>query len=312
MIKKGLILFLLLGLGYVALVKFQVFETSRLGPNHAAPEDANKSIHKVYFFSFTKYKPTGEKEIEIEGDSADLLSKTVNLLNVVAKAYAEETPVTITSDEGQYDKSENLVHLHKNVVATTEDGTRLLTEKLDIYPSDKTVKTDVRAAVKKQNINIDGMGAEGDSELKKVAFKKNVTVVIKDSGGKVVDGAKGPTVITCDGPLNIDYEKNIAHFNDHVVAKDDRGTLTADKMQVYYDKLQRRVSKIIATGNVVVENPDGNKTYSDNVVYLAEEGRIILGGDTEAVYKGGNGPKDLDDQPEKKKRKISEDADAPA
>ncbi len=293
MIKKGLVLSVLFALGYVALVKFQVFETSRQGPEAVVPEDARKSAHKVYFFSFTKYKPTGEKEIEIEGDSADLLSKTVDLMNVVAKAYAEETPVTITSDEGQYDKADNLVHLRKNVVATTEDGTRLLTEKLDIYPTDKTVKTDVHASVKKQNINIDGTGAEGDSQLKKVAFKKNVTVVIKDGGAKLSEGAKGPTVITCDGPLNIDYEKNIAYFKDNVVAKDDRGTLTADRMEVHYDKTQRRVAKIIATGNVVVENPDGNKTYSDNVVYLADEGRIILGGDTEAVYTGGQAPEDL-------------------
>lgn len=292
-IKKGMVVFLLLVLSYVALVKFQIFETSRQGPETAVTDDARKNSHKVYFFSFTKYKPTGEKEIEIEGDSADLLSKTVDLMNVVAKAYAEETPVTITSDEGQYDKAGNLVHLRKNVVATTEDGTRLLTEKLDIFPADKTVKTDVRASVKKQNINIDGTGAEGDSQLKKVAFKKNVTVVIKDGGAQVAEGAKGPTVITCDGPLNIDYEKNVAYFSENVVAKDDRGTLTADKMEVHYDKTERQVSKIIATGNVVVENPDGNKTYSDNVVYLADEGRIILGGDAEAVYMGGSAPEDL-------------------
>ncbi|HXV28684.1 MAG TPA: LptA/OstA family protein, partial [bacterium] len=97
-----------------------------------------------------------------------------------------------------------------------------------------------------------------------------------------------PTTITCDGPLVIDYEKNIAHFKDHVVARDERGQLTADNMDVYYNKTSRRVSKIVAVGNVVIENPDGNKTYSDNVVYLAEEGKIILGGDAEVLYYEGN------------------------
>src|SRR3990167_7869079 len=47
-------------------------------------------------------------------------------MNVVAKAYAEEIPVTLTSDHGHYDKEKNIVHLKENVVATTEDGTRLL------------------------------------------------------------------------------------------------------------------------------------------------------------------------------------------
>jgi hypothetical protein len=39
---------------------------------------------------------------------------------------------------------------------------------------------------------------------------------------------------------------------------------------------------------VVIENPDGNKTYSDNVIYLADEGKVILGGDTEALYFNNN------------------------
>jgi hypothetical protein len=55
-------------------------------------------------------------------------------------------------------------------------------------------------------------------------------------------------------------------------------------MDVYYNKAKKRVHKIVATGNVSIENPDGNTTFSDNVIYLAEEGRIILGGDPEAAY----------------------------
>ena len=293
MIRRGLVVFLLLAVAYVALVKFQVLETIHKVPVQQEQQKTEEVSHKVYFFSFTKYTAAGAKEIEIEGDSADLLAKTVDLMNVVAKAYAEQTPVTITADEGQYNKDKNLVHLSKNVVATTEDGTRLLTEKLDIDPAQRTLETDVRASVKKQTINIDGDGARGDSQLKKVNFKKNVRVVIKDTEQALNEGAKGPTVITCDGALDIDYEKNIAYFNDNVVTTDDRGKLSADHMQVFYDKGQKRVAKIIATGNVVIENPDGNKTYSDNVIYLAEEGRVILGGDTEAVYAGGEAPEDL-------------------
>jgi len=293
MIRRGFVAFLLFSVGYVALVKFQVLETTQKAPIHVEQKETAEVSHKVYFFSFTKYTAAGAKEIEIEGDSADLLAKTVDLMNVVAKAYAEETPVTITADEGQYNKDKNLVYLSKNVVATTEDGTRLLTEKLDINPAERTLETDQRASVKKQSINIDGDGARGDSQLKKVNFKKNVRVVIKDTDNEMGEGSKGPTVITCDGPLDIDYDKNIAYFNDNVVTTDDRGKLSADHMQVFYDKGQKRVAKIIATGNVVIENPDGNTTYSDNVIYLAEEGRVILGGDAEGVYTGGEAPADL-------------------
>ena len=286
MIKRVVIIGLTLIAFYVGLIQLQVFFEKRVDEKRNPPqEEETKQTHKVYYFSFTKYKPAGKKEIEIEGDSANILAKTVQLMNVVAKAYAEEVPVTITADEGHYNKMKNLVHLEKNVIATTEDGTRLLTEELDIFPSKRLMETDVLAEVKKDNINIEGIGARGDSKLKRIKFKKNVTVIVQDPNE---ESSGGPTIITCDGPLVIDYEKNIAHFKDNVVAEDERGTLTADRMDVYYNKVSRRVAKIVAVGNVEIESPDGNKTYSDNVVYLAEEGRIILGGDTEALYYGGD------------------------
>ena len=155
-----------------------------------------------------------------------------------------------------------------------------MTEELDIHPEKRMMETDLEAEVKKDNINVKGLGAKGDSRLKKVKFDKNVTVVVQDPQAPAQD----PTIITCDGPLVVDYEKNIAHFKDNVIAEDLRGKLTADVMDVYYNKVSRRVSKIVAVGNVIIENPDGNKTFSDNVIYLADEGRVILGGDTEALY----------------------------
>jgi LPS export ABC transporter protein LptC len=280
MTKKVAMAFVAFALIYAGVIHLQVVRTVRVGAKSNAAGEKEKPSHKVYSFSFTKYTSDGGKEIEIEGDSANIFTQNVLLMNVVAKAYADETPVTITADQGNYDKQANEVHLKQNVVATTQDGTRLLTEELDIDPAKRTLATEANAEVTKDNINIEGKGASGDSNLKKVKFKKNVTVVIQDPQNK----ENGPTTITCDGPLLIDYDKNIAHFKDNVVAEDSRGKLQADAMDVFYNKTSRRVSKIIATGHVVIENPDGNKTYSDNVVYLADEGKVILGGDSEALY----------------------------
>lgn len=284
MLRRMIVIALLCLAAYVLLIQFQVL--SQKGIFKAAKSSAKKEeTQKVYFFSFTKYNPTGGKEIEIEGDSANILAETVDLLNVVAKAYAEETPVTITADKGKYDKKINKVHIEQNVVATTQDGTRMTTEQLDIYPETHILENDVQTIVRKNNINVDGIGARGDTNLKRVKFKKNVTVVVQPDKNKPED----PTVITCDGPLEIDYNRNIAYFKENVAAKDARGTLHSDTMDVYYSKQNKKVSKIVARGNVMIENPDGNKTYSDNVVYLADEGRVILGGDTEALYAGGSG-----------------------
>lgn len=289
MIRRIVLISAALVVFYVFFVQFQVVITRQKQAKQSAGQGAEKSVHKVYSFSFTKYTPEGQKEIEIEGDSADILSNTVQLMNVMAKAYAEEQPVTVTADKGEYDRQKNKIHIEQNVVATTEDGTRLITEKLDMQPSEHIIENDVATQVKKDNINVEGMGARADTQLKKVKFKKNVTVVVQNPDDKEA----GPTTITCDGPLVLDYEKNIAHFKDNVVAKDSRGKLTADTMDVYYNRVSRRVSKIVAAGDVVIENPDGNKTYSDSVIYLSDEGRIILGGDTEALYYGGDAPQDL-------------------
>lgn len=285
MIKRAVFIFIAMVVFYVFFVQVQVVITRKQRAARKADTASEQKPQKVFSFSFTKYTPEGQREIEIEGDSADILSNTVQLMNVMAKAYAEEVPVTVTADRGQYDKKKNRVHLEKNVVATTDDGTRLVTEALDMSPSEHVVETDLPTQVKKDNINVEGTGARAETNLKKVKFKKNVTVIVQNPEDKKT----GPTTITCDGPLVVDYEKNIAHFKDNVVAQDSRGRLTADTMDVYYNRLSRRVSKIVSAGDVVIENPDGNKTYSDSVIYLADEGRIILGGDTEALYFKGSG-----------------------
>ena len=286
MIKRLIFIFIALVVFYVFFVQVQVVITRKQRAEQGTEKPSEQKPQKVLSFSFTKYTPEGQREIEIEGDSADILSNTVQLMNVMAKAYAEEVPVTVTADRGQYDKKKNKIHLEKNVVATTDDGTRLVTEALDMSPSEHIVETDLPTQVKKDNINVEGTGARAETNLRKVKFQKNVTVIVQNTEDK----ATGPTTITCDGTLVVDYEKNIAHFKDNVVAQDSRGKLTADTMDVYYNRVSRRVSKIVSAGDVVIENPDGNKTYSDSVIYLADEGRIILGGDTEALYFSGNAP----------------------
>lgn len=288
MIKRFLILAVAFLVFYIGLIQVQLFLSDRRdlkrGAESQKTEEGEDPLHKVYSFSFSKYTTSGDKEIEIEGDSADVLARNVILRNVIAKAYAEESPVTITADWGDIDKATSRIRLERNVVATTEDGTRLLTEALDIFPAKKLLETSLEAEVKKDNINIEGLGALGDSRLKKVKFKKKVTVVVKSPDSE----SETPTVITCDGPLIVNYDENIARFHDNVVSEDERGKFRADLMDVYYNKETRRVAKIVAMGNVVIQNPDGNETFSDHVIYLAEEGRVILGGDTEALYVEGS------------------------
>ena len=283
MMRKFLfVTFILVG-AYIALIQWKLWlHTKRNVPLNVHKEQVQKeTAQRVYSFSFSKYTEAGQKELEIEGDSADILSQNVELMNVIAKAYAEESPVTITADQGSINRATSDVLLHNNVVATTETGTRLMTEQLEIDSNNKSLNSDVQTKIKKDNINIEGTGASSDSQLSKVIFKKKVTVVIQDPESET----STPTIITSDGPLEVDYKRNIAHFTLNVVAQHERGILNSDYMDVIYDKNTKRVSKIIARGNVTITSKEGNKTYSDNAVYLADKGRIVLGGDVEAEYR---------------------------
>ncbi|OGW81125.1 MAG: LPS export ABC transporter periplasmic protein LptC [Omnitrophica bacterium RIFCSPLOWO2_12_FULL_44_17] len=283
MVKKFLMVAVLLVVAYIALVQFKLLYrivTGNKGGEPISETLQNDVAQKVYSFSFSKYNSSGSKELEIEGDSADILAQNVKLINVIAKAYAEDSPVTITADKGDFNRSTSQVKLKENVVATTETGTRLMTNELDIFPSDKRLETQEVANVKKDNISIKGTGAESDSQMERVHFKKNVTVMIQNPDSET----KKPTIITSDGPLEIDYKRNVAFFKKNVQAVDDRGTLKSDFMDVYYDKELKQVSKMVARGNVIIESKEGNKTYSDSAVYLAKEGRVVLGGDVETEY----------------------------
>ena len=278
MTRKFVLISVILILAYVALISWKLwFHAHRGGGFGKQAASSAEVAQKVYSFSFSKYTETGEKELQIEGDSADIFAQNVALINVIAKAYAEESPVTITADQGSLDRTTSEIVLNNNVVATTENGARLMTDQLHVHPNQKRMETDSDAKVKRDNINVEGTGAVSDSQLSKVTFKKNVTVVVQDPDSET----KVPTVITSDGPLEVDYKRNVAHFTKNVVAQHERGTLKADYMDVFYEKESRRVAKIVARGNVEITSKEGDKTYSDNAVYMAKEGRMILGGDVE-------------------------------
>ncbi len=294
MMRRFILITVALILVYVALIQWKMWGHVKRNVDPSLNSAQGKhadGTQQVYSFSFSKYTETGAREIEIQGDSADILAEKVKLVNVIAKAYAEESPVTVTADKGSFNKSTNDVWLEHNVVATTEDGTRLITEKLRIRPESKQMESDIATKVKKNNIHIEGIGAKSDSGIGKVVFKRNVTVVVQDPNAE----SKHPTVITCDGPLDIDYKANVAHFQKNVVAQDERGTLSSDFMDVIYNNSSRRVSKMIAWGNVEILTKDGNKTLSDNAIYLAEEGRVILGGDVNAKYQKTEASKEQKD-----------------
>lgn len=259
-----------------------------LGAKDATPSEIQAEVgeeleQKVLTFSLAGYGAGGKKEWEVGGDSADVTAfDQVRLKDVVIKVYGEKDSVTITADEGSYNKVTNDARLEKNVVVSPQDGGRLEADYLDWASVDKTITTDSFAQVEKDNLIATGKGILGNPELKTVQMNEEITVEVKPNVGSTT----APTIITCDGPLEVDYENHIAHFNKNVVVTDSRGKILADKMEVTIDKTTRNISKVICSGNVRISR-EKSRSFSEEATYLAEEGRVILTGSPKLIIYPG-------------------------
>ena len=88
---------------------------------------------------------------------------------------------------------------------------------------------------------------------------------------------QNPTIITSDGPLDVDFTNNMAVFRDNVCIKDERGEVYSDKMDVYFDNDSRHVNFVEALGNVIIY-VDDKVAKSDKATYKVSEGKLILTG----------------------------------
>lgn len=234
---------------------------SEKAPTAPAAESPTGVDQQIMSFSLAGYEKSGKKKWEVEGKTADIMAEVVNLTNVVAKAYGEEVNMTLIADRGVFNRDSNDVHFESNVVVASSDGSTLSTEALDWKNGEEKIYTDKPVKIVRGPAD-DASGAKPS----------------KDIGAL----STGPTTITCDGPMEINYGKNCAEFNTKVKVEDDRGRIFCDKAVAYYDSENHRVAKIVATGNVKIVR-GGSWTFSDEAVYLAQEQKVILTGSPRVV-----------------------------
>ena len=244
--------------------------------------DSGPGEQKMENFSFCGFNQRGKKSWEVKGNSADIFTDIVKLTAVTADVYGDEENIKIVGDKGAYDKSSGKMHLEDNVVITTSSGGKLTTNYLDWDKASQKVTTDDIVNIEKQNIRAVAKGLDGEPNLKKVFLKDNVKVEVEEgqkaSPADPLFSAKEPTVITCNGPLVINYEQEIATFNNNVkVDQKEQGVMYADKMDVYFDFKNKKILRIISSGNVKIVKDD-NVSYSDEAIYSAQDKKMTLTG----------------------------------
>lgn len=239
------------------------------------PATAGVSLHlgrpgadMISTFTLVGHTESGRKKWEVQGHTADLLGDTV-LLSPVAATTFGKVEVHLTADRGEFHKTRQDVHLQGNVVAVTTDGARLTTDSLDWVQQTETGTTPDWVTVTRPGMKAVGLGGVGRPKLKRVRLEKRVTVIL--------EGAQGPTVITCDGPMEADYGRNRARFFRNVLVRDAKGFVQADRMDVVLDSVTSRMDKATFWGHVQIHH-DAEVAHSNRAEYWQLRGYVRLTG----------------------------------
>ena len=249
---------------------------------------AQEAGQQINDFSLSGFGDKGKKAWDLSGKSADILNEVVKLKEVVGNHYTDKDTVKLTADKGDFNKESGVVHLEDNVVITTSGGAKLTTDSLDWDRKKQIVSTLDRVNVHKQDMDLSGVGAKSVTALKTMELEKEVRLDIQPAEDKI--NKKEKIMITCDGPLEVDYEKNIAVFNNNVKVEKSDLTIYSDKMQVYFTPKQEEnkggqeslvmassIKKIVAQGNVRILRGE-NITNSQEAIYDAVSKKITLTG----------------------------------
>ncbi len=258
--------------------------------SNTATDDSQQQIND---FSLAGYGDKGKKTWDVFGKSADMFSKNVILKKVISNLYGEKENVKLTADKGDFNKIENKMYLEKDVVITTSSGAKLTTDSLDWDRKNNIVTTKDRVTIERDNVVSTSLGAIGQPGLNKFSLEKDVKLEInpeETKNNELPGNNGGKIIITCDGPLVMDYEKNRATFNNNVKVDRQESQIYSDKIDVYFEKdpakekgqeglivMNSKIEMIVALGNVKIIRGE-NISYSDAAFYSALENKIVLSG----------------------------------
>lgn len=166
------------------------------------------------------------------------------------------------------------VFLDKNVILKLKDSTVVNTDHVRWSPQAGLLTTNSPVFVVHQNTRIKGMGAVGRPNESFIQINRDILMILNDT-----------SQLTCIGPMKIYYKENKAVFYRKVKVTDAKGFVSSNRMDVFFDSTTKKVSQIVAVGNVTIER-DGNLTHSERAIYTVANGSVRLEGSPEiTLYK---------------------------
>jgi LPS export ABC transporter protein LptC/lipopolysaccharide transport protein LptA len=234
---------------------------------------AQEDAQQLEGFNLVGYGDGGKKTWDLKGTTATIADTEINISNVDANSYGQEN-MNVTAKQGRIDKKNGDMRLEKDVVITTQTGTKMLTDTLHWQKKDDLVTTNDNVTILRENMKAVGKGMIAQPSQDKAQLNKDVVVEYTPA----TDGsAKEEVTIACDGPMEVDYKGQTAVFRDHVVAIQGDRKLMADRMDIVFDGATKKAKQMICTGNVVIEQGQ-NTSFSDKAIYEAGQQKIKLYG----------------------------------
>lgn len=260
-------------------------ETTAMAPGGSDPQ-------QMQDFNIAGYNAKGGKTWDVQGANMDIIGDDIKISDITARLYPQEPGaqgMTLTADHGKMDKVSGKMRLEDNVRAVTETGAELTTSVLDYSQKERLISTDQKVNIARDDMQAVGTGMLAQTDMKVAKLEKDVEMTIPDkqaSSEKSDEASLGPgkMVITCEGPMELDYEKQVATFekNVHVTSQGDQGEMVSDKMTVYFNKDSKQMDKIVAVGHVKITR-DGNTSYSETAIFSGKDKRMILSGQPQLV-----------------------------
>jgi len=282
----------------VSMLVVAVMASVAYAQTQNVPMDSDQQITD---FSLSGFGNKGKKNWDLSGQSANIITDTVKLKNVVGNLYNEQGDIRLSADTGDYNKKDGQVHLEKNVLISTSTGARLTTNSLNWDRKNQVVTTKETVNIERDNIIATSLGAVGHPNLNKVSLEKDVQMNIDVDTPQPADtqakDTKSKINITCEGPMEIDYQRNIATFNKKVKVETKDAIMYSDQMEVYFLKsdepkavagvmsanaMSSKVDKIKALGNVTIIQGE-NVSQSNEAEYNASTNKITLSGKPKLV-----------------------------
>ncbi|MFO8052676.1 MAG: LPS export ABC transporter periplasmic protein LptC [Candidatus Omnitrophota bacterium] len=228
-------------------------------------------------FYLSNFKKDGSSDWEIEGKEAVVDGDYIDIETMDANYYTKGDTISVKSNKARLNQKSQNIQLDGDVLIENKEGWNLKTDHLDWQRKENYIKTESPVRTERDEFLVKAKGLYADSQLKKADFKKDVQVTYTDKD------KKNATTINCDGPLEIEYNKNRAFFENNVVVNHKQGKLFSDTATIFFDREEKTITKIISKGHVKIVR-DSNVTFAEKVTYLADEEKLILEGSPRLIY----------------------------